>query len=542
MIKDKMLKYGLPALLAVLLFSCVSMGDESREHRLVVLHTNDTHGHPVSFFDYPMPGVGGLPVRSTFVKSEREKSENLLVLDAGDLNTGRPESNFYKAEPDLIGMNHIGYDAMVLGNHEFDNSLDVLKEQMELADFPLLSANIRRKDGSELCKPYIIKKFKGFKVAILGLTTEETLSIGNPEIIKDLVIEDEVVVARRLVPELRKKADLVIALVHLGIYDDNHRGSKRLAYNVDGIDLIIDGHSHTNLEEPLKVRNSYIVQAWHWGLTVGRAEITIKNRKIVGFGWKQIPMNLKNVKRLADGSKEITIKGKEIGEDKELVEKLKSYVDGVKVMLAEKIGEAKEPFLNDNVRKRETALGSMVADSMLWYAAHQEPDFAIQNGGGIRAALPSGEISKQTVYEILPFDNSVVVLSLKGEQVEELFNYIAAIPRGKGAFPQVSKGISFKLDRDTGRCENVLINGRPIDKERVYKIVTNSYLAAGGDGYKIFRKALDKNDTSRFQRDVFIDYIKELKRALVPETYHRIKVIDSRSSSLGVNKKARWVA
>ena len=245
-------------------------GTDSPVYHLVVLHTNDTHGHPVKFFHYPAPDVGGLPARATLIRQIRKENRHVLVLDAGDVNTGRAESNFFKAKPDIEGYNFIEYDALVLGNHEFDNSIDILKGQMRLARFPFLCANIKTKDGGHLARRYIIRDFGGFKVAVFGLTTKETEIIGNPEHIKDLVFEDEVGVAVKLVPELEKEADIIIGLVHMGIYPSVKRGSKRLASEVRGIDLIVDRHTHTRLDSPILVtkfgsdHKTLIVQAWKW--------------------------------------------------------------------------------------------------------------------------------------------------------------------------------------------------------------------------------------------------------------------------------------
>ena len=189
----KILLQAAAVFLAGLLLSCTpsrhhDSQSDSQIHHLVVLHTNDTHGHPVKFFQYPAPDVGGLPARATVVARIREQHRNVLVLDAGDLNTGRLESNLFKARPDLEGYNYIGYDAMAIGNHEFDNPIGVLREQMELATFPFISANVRTKGGEYLAEPYIIKELNGLKVAIFGLTTKETEVIGNPENTRDLVL------------------------------------------------------------------------------------------------------------------------------------------------------------------------------------------------------------------------------------------------------------------------------------------------------------------------------------------------------------------
>lgn len=547
-VRSTVMKKLLVILLGLLLFisfSCTTTSVQTDEnapiYHLVVLHTNDHHGHPVAFFNYPAPNVGGLPARATFVQKVRDENENVLVLDAGDLNTGRPESNFFKAEPDIIGYNYIGYDAMALGNHEFDNPLSVLKKQMEMAKFPFLSANVKYKDGSYVAKPYIIKEFKGFKVAIFGLTTKETETIGNPSITKDLIFEDEVETAKKLVPELRKKADIVIALVHMGIYDSVRKGSKRLGSEVDGIDLIVDGHTHTKIDFPIFVKNpsghnTLIVQAWCWGLVVGKMDLWIQNKKIVNFKFEAVPMNLK-VREKVDGKSVyyfINSKGEkdpsaEIKEDPKLKEILQPYVDKVSAILDKVIGKATDDFLNKKVRYEETALGDMVADSMAWYAKTQlntDVDFALQNGGGIRTDLPAGDIKMGKIYEILPFDNSVMIMQLKGSDVQKLFDYIATIPRGKGAFPQVSKEVSFTINYATGKCENILINGQPIDPEKIYKIATNSYLAAGGDGYKVFLKAVDSYDASIMQRDVFIQYIQSLGGTITPKVEGRIKIIE----------------
>ncbi|MFH1490906.1 MAG: 5'-nucleotidase C-terminal domain-containing protein [Pseudomonadota bacterium] len=498
-------------------------------HRLVVLHTNDTHGHPAKFDYYPAKEAGGLPARATLINRIRAENKNVLVLDAGDLNTGRPESNLFKAKPDIEGYNLIGYDAMALGNHEFDNPLSVLEEQMRLAGFPFLSANIRTKEGRYPARPYIIKDFNGFKTAILGLTTKSTAYVSNPAITGDLLFEDEVEAAGRWVPELRKKADIVIALVHMGLYDSGNRGSKRLARQVEGIDLIVDGHTHTRLDAPVWAQSGSgrrvpIVQAWQWGLVLGRVDLKIRNKEVIGLDFQAIPINLKEAVKRPDGLKDYRYVGKKIAEDVTLAELLKPYVAKTNELLSEVIGTAEKTFSRAGLKETETALGNMVADAMLWETQGLKVDFAIQNGGGIRADLPGGRITKALIHEILPFDNTVMVLNLKGSDIKDLFAFIGAIKSGSGAFPQVSRGCRFKINRETGKCEDVRINGLPVDPGKIYKVATNSYMAMGGDGYGVFLRALDRYDTSRFQRDVVISYIKHLGGRVSPMTEERIIV------------------
>ena len=338
---------------------------------------------------------------------------------------------------------------------------------------------------------------------------------------------DEIKIARSLVPKLRKEADIVIALVHMGIYPFSGKGSKRLAEKVPGIDLIVDGHTHTRLDSPIFVKNLVsgrmvpIVQAWKWGMIVGRVDFEIQDKKVVGFRFKAIPINLKTPGDRSDGYGTYRFIGDEIKEDPGLVALLSPYLDRAVSLLSEVIGHARNDFLIKGVRERENALGDLVADSMLWHARHLDVDFAVQNGGGVRADLPEGPITKRMVYDILPFDNSVVVLTLKGRDVQALFDHVAASDR-KGAFPQVSQGVRLTIMNKDKRCKDVLIHEEPIDPKRNYKVATNSYLARGGDGYRMFLNAIDRYDSSVFQREVLIQYIKFLGGSIAPRTEGRI--------------------
>jgi 5'-nucleotidase/UDP-sugar diphosphatase len=521
---SRILRKSLVAVAIVLLFPFAAALATSADQTLVILHTNDFHGHPLKFNYQGIPDVGGLPAIAAFVNQVRARHKNVLLLDAGDLNTGRAESNLFKAVPDIVGFNYLGYDAMTLGNHEFDNPLAILRKQERLARFPFLSANIRSANADLLVRPYVVKRFDGFKVAVLGLTLKETKEIGFPDHVKDLVFEDEVKAARRLVKMLKNKADIVIALVHLGIWDHETRGSKRLAAKVQGIDLIIDGHTHTDLTEPVYVNGTPILQAFQWGLKIGKATMTVRDGRVAGFGWESIPVNLKEKIRIPDGTESFRPMGEIYEEDPFLLAALTPYADRVESLLSEVIGNAKAPFSNENTRKQETEIGNLVADSMLWGTRNLNTDFAVQNGGGIRTGLPAGEITKKKIYEILPFDNTVVVLKMKGRQVLRLFDHMAAVPAGSGAFPQVSEGVRLAISSQTQRVERLTIKGKPVDPERTYSIATNSYLAGGGDEYKILLEALDRYDTSTFQRDALIEYIATVMRRVKPELEGRIQM------------------
>jgi len=502
-----------------------------KENSLILLHTNDHHGHPLAFFDYPCPEQGGLPARASFMHDVREENANVLVVDAGDLNTGRPESNLFKAEPDIKGYNFIRYDAMAIGNHEFDVHWEDMQNQIARSQFPWLCANAK-KNGKPLQNtvPYIIKSYNGFKVAIFGLVTRESQASGNPKNIQGITFEDEVNTACALVPVLRKNADIVIALVHMGIYGNTSKGSERLAAKVPGIAVIVDGHTHTELTQPVFVKNEItgeripIVQAKSWGLFVGKAELRFASGKVTDFSWQAVPINVQK-KEAKDGKGICRYVDRQIKQDPQLLALLEPYRDQVDIDLNRKIGYTEKPFLNDDSRNRETALGDIIADSQLWYIKQtgMHIDFAFQNGGGIRASLGSGDIIKKDIYEILPFDNSVTMVALKGSDVISLFAQ-AATNIGKGSMPQVSAGVSLTIDGNRKKVRSLTINGAPVDPDKVYTIAVNSYLAAGGDDYTIFLKQLDFFDSSYAQRDAFIDYVISRGGILSPVRHNRITV------------------
>ncbi len=513
----------LAVIAAVLAVGCVSQpaapaAKAGAEVKIAILHVNDTHGHPIAFNNGNATETGGLPAMAMLVGQTRAAFDNVLVLDAGDFNTGLSESNFFKAEPDIIGRNMIGFDAVALGNHEFDNELSVLEAQKALAEFPMLSANAKTKAGAYVADaPYIVKTLQCVKVGIFGLTPKETDTIGNPAIVKDLVFADEIATAKEMVKVLREteKVQIVIALVHMGLDPVYTPGSRGLAAAVSGIDLIVDGHSHTLIKEPVVVNGTPIVQANQWGLYVGKGIMTVKDGMKTGFEWELVSINNNN-------------KGVAIGpqfEQHPLVQPvLSNYRDKVDGLLKEKIGTAAETFPNKDSRKTETAIGNLVTDAMKALTAAQGVDFAINNGGGIRADLPAGDVTLKSVFTVLPFDNSVTVLKLKGTDIQALFDFIVTTP-GKGAFPQVSDGVSFTINLVTNKAENVLIGGKPIDPAKIYTIATNSYMATGGDGYVMFKNALSLYETSQFQRDALIAYVRKLGKPLVPELKGRITII-----------------
>lgn len=476
--------------------------------KISIFHVNDTHGHAWTFSEYHNPDIGGFAVIASIIDEERAKNPNVLFLHAGDINTGVPESDLLNALPDIFALNRMKLDAMAVGNHEFDKPRDVLKYQMSIAKFPFLSANIY-KDGKPFFTPYIIKNVGGIKVAIFGLTTEET-SILEPLYSQDLEFRNAIEVAKELVPMLREKADVVVALTHLGMgqeYEGNYTTSEELAQNVDGIDVIIDGHSHTKLEEAKVINNTIVVQAWEWGKIVGKLDLDVENGKIKEWNWTPIPVNLKVYKGKDENGNDVY---EYVGKPYEPAMYVKVPLDYFAKLGSKKldtvIGETKVLLDGEraHVRSGDTNLGHLITDAMLWKTG---ADIAFQNGGGIRASIEPGKITIRNILTVLPFGNTVYVMKMKGSEIMKVLEYAANIPEGKGAFLHVA-GLTF--ESKNGKVTKVMVNGKPLEMDKVYKVVTNNYMAGGGDGYSMLKEAKATGyDTGFVLADVVVEYIQK---------------------------------
>ncbi|MDR2149882.1 MAG: 5'-nucleotidase C-terminal domain-containing protein [Spirochaetaceae bacterium] len=476
-----------------------------KTYELTVLHTNDHHGTVL-----PNGNRGGLAQRAAYIKAVRATHEQVLLIDAGDINTGSALSNMFAAEPDILAYNAMGYDLGIFGNHEFDGSPEKLAKQLSQAAFPFLSSNIKTADGKYLSQPYLVKHYDGFTVGLFGITTLRTQIIASPD--KTLVFINEIEAAKEMVALLRnqEKVDIVIAVTHIGDVKEapDHITSPELAAAVPGIDLIIDGHSHSYFAEPKRVGRTYLVSANEWGKYLGQGKISVRNGSLVAFDWDAIP----------------------IGPDPEVTELLQPYIDKANASLKEVVGEAADTFVFGNrlTRRQETALGNLICDANVWYfqtVYNQQLDFAFHNGGNMRAELPKGPITQEQILTILPFENYLYIVSLKGAQLIELFNFIATIPQGAGGFPQFSQEVRYTLDYTDNTIKDLTIHGQPIDPARTYRFCTNDYLLGGGDGYTVLTKADNPFNTSLLLSYVVIEYIKAQGGTITPTTDGRMVVI-----------------
>ncbi|MEG7472325.1 bifunctional UDP-sugar hydrolase/5'-nucleotidase UshA [Serratia marcescens] len=489
-----------------LLSGAASAWEKDKTYAITILHTNDHHGH----FWQNDHGEYGLGAQKTMVDGIRQEvgaqGGSLLLLSGGDINTGVPESDLQDAEPDFRGMNLVGYDAMAIGNHEFDNPLSVLRQQEKWATFPLLSANIYQKStGQRLFKPYALFDKQGIKIAVIGLTTDDTAKMGNPEYFTDIEFRVPAPEAKRVVEQLRKdeKPDVIIAATHMGHYDNGEHGSNapgdvEMARSLPAgyLDMIVGGHSQDpvcmagdNRKQvdyvpgtpcsPDRQNGTWIVQAHEWGKYVGRADFEFRNGELKLVHYQLIPVNLKKKVEKADGTSERVYYTRQIAEDPAMMKLLTPFQEKGKEQLSVKIGSVNGKLEGD--RSKVRFVQTNLARVML--AAQREradADFAVMSGGGVRDSIESGDITYKSVLKVQPFGNTLVHVDMKGSEVEQYLAVVANMKPDSGAYAQFAN-VSLVAD-GTGVSE-VKINGQPLQADKTYRMATLNFNALGGDGY-----------------------------------------------------------
>ncbi len=468
--------------------------------KLTVLHTNDHHGR----FWKNSDGEYGLAARKTVLDQVRAEVKaaggHTLLLDGGDVNTGVPESDTQDAEPDFKGMKLLGYDAMTFGNHEFDKPLPVLAKQVGWAGFPVLSANIY-KDGKRFAKPYEVFERGGLKIAVMGLTTDDTNKMVDPANIAGMEFRKPAPEAAALMPELKKQAHVVIAATHMGHYPNNTRGVNaegdvEMARTVKGFDLIVGGHSQnpvcmiTELTrnekyepggpcQPDRQNGAWIVQAHEWGKYVGRADFEYTGGELKLVKYELIPINLKKTVKGADGKDQKVFATTEVKEDAAVLAMLQPFQDKGRAELDKVVGESDGKLEGDRaiVRAKPTNLGVFIASVMQQRA---KADLAIMNSGGVRDSLPAGKLTYKDVLKVQPFGNMLAYVDLSGKELMDYLNAAAKMSTGSGAFAQFS-GVQLAIEG--GVVKTATIKGAAIDPVKNYRLALNNFQANGGDGY-----------------------------------------------------------
>ncbi len=514
----------------VLLTACATQGPGAQlaqlsgPVKLTVLHTNDHHGR----FWKNSDGEYGMAARKTLIDSVRAEVKaaggHTLLLDGGDVNTGVPESDTQDAEPDFKGMKLLGYDAMTFGNHEFDKPLPVLAKQITWAGFPVLSANIY-KDGKRFAKPYELFDRGGLKIAVMGLTTDDTRKMVDPANIEGMEFRKPAAEAAALMPELKKQAHVVIAATHMGHYPNGSRGVNaegdvEMARAVKGFDVIVGGHSQnpvcmiTELTrnekyepggpcKPDRQNGAWIVQAHEWGKYVGRADFEYTGGELKLVKYTLIPVNLKKTIKGADGKDTKVFATEEIKEDAAMVAMLQPFQDKGRAELDKVVGESDGKLEGDRsvVRAKPTNLGVFLASVMQQRA---KADVGIMNAGGVRDSLPAGKLTYKDVLKVQPFGNMLSYVDFSGKELMDYLNAAAKMSVGSGAFAQFS-GVQLVIEG--GAVKTATIKGAAIDPAKTYRLALNNFQANGGDGYPKLSNHPGYINTGFVDADVMREYL-----------------------------------
>ncbi|MCL1698514.1 MULTISPECIES: 5'-nucleotidase C-terminal domain-containing protein [unclassified Lysinibacillus] len=489
--------------------------------KLTVLHSNDTHSHPEE-----------ATKRATKVKELRAANKNSLLLDAGDVFSGTLYFNEFAGEADMKLMNLMGYDAMTFGNHEFDlgsrpEGHAALAKFVKGAEFPLLGSNLDFSKESlfeglqfktvtkdfENGKIYdgIIKEIDGEQVGIFSLTTEETPSISS---VANVQFANYIDSAKKAVAELEKQGvNKIIALTHIGFNDSKEWDNDLLlAQAVEGIDVIVGGHSHTKLDKPVKAETSFkdptiVVQTGQYSENLGELDLTFDdNGAIVDYIGQLHPL-------------------KSVEADAEAEAILAPYKEQVSKIKNQSIGSTAVSRLNGDrglwgVRAGETNLGNLITDGMLAGAKKIDPEvqFAFQNGGGIRSSIDAGDITMGEVLEVMSFGNALGIVKVTGAEIYDIVEQsVKEFPKEAGGFLHFS-GLQVEFDGKAPagkRVKSIKLNGKELDKAAYYKGATNTFVAQGQDGYDTLKKVYEDGRVSEpgtIDYEMFIDHLVTLKK------------------------------
>ncbi len=549
--------------LAVLLVQGCSTAPGLRQEALTltIAHINDTHSHldltEVTLTANGSPvkvPLGGFARLKTAIDDLRGRQQNVLFLHGGDMVQGTLYFTHYAGRADAAFMNMLGIDVMCAGNHEFDRGPELLAELIDGLNFPLVSSNV---DVSlepllmDKIRPFVIKQIAGTVVGIIGLTTMETPFVSTPG--PNVTFADPIASVKKAVEALNARGvTRIILLSHSGYEED-----IALAKKIPGLSLIVGGHTHSLLGDtagfsrlgltpdgpyPTLVKNPFgknvlVVQSWEWAKLLGVLKVTL-NPDGEPVAWSGSPkllaahafrLNNLPVQPASDIYTEIVRELNESGvvafydEDPHAKKMLETYAGPLQEMMRTTVAAAAQNLERGN----NAGPGPLVANAMLWKTRASGTQVAIQNVGGIRRDIPAGPVSVATVYELLPFNNSLVILDLKGSELkaalEEAVNFQLATS-GKEPYLYVA-GITFRIDTAAPKGSRIreprvkLADGgyADIDNARAYRIVTNNYLASGGDGIPTLGAATGYRVNTGFtDAEVFLEYLKSLGTIRAP--------------------------
>ncbi len=507
----------------------LSAGSAAAEYSLTILHTNDFHSRfePISGSDSTCAAednaagecFGGSARLVTAIKDAKARTNNWILVDGGDQFQGSLFYTYYKGKAAAEMMNKMGYDAMTVGNHEFDDGPEVLRDFVDALDFPILMSNAdvsREPMLADAIQPSTVIERGGERIGLIGLTPQDTDELASPG--ENVTFSDPVAAVQSAADALtRDGVNKIIVLSHSGLNVD-----KRVADQTSGIDVIVGGHDNSLLSNtiegakgpyPVMVNATAIVQAYAYGKFLGELNVTFDDDgKVISATGEPI---------LLDAS--VSEDEATVGRIGELAQPLDEIRNKVVAETAETIDGARE-----SCRAGECQMGNLVADAMLDRVKDQGIDVAIANGGGLRASIDAGEVTMGDVLTVLPFQNTLSTFQVTGETLKAaLENGVSQVEEGAGRFPQVA-GMSFSYDPSAApgsRVTEVMVGGEPLDPAATYGVVSNNYVRNGGDGYAMFKNAENAYDYGPDLADVTAEFLAG-QGAYTPYTDGRISKVE----------------
>lgn len=502
---------------------------------ITTMSTSDIHGNMVPYTPSGSSIEVGGSARAAWLFDEAERrNPNTLILDGGDSPYNTDLANISLGKSSVDVMNAQGYDATVLGNHDFDYSFDNLLSLADRAEYAMLSANTYWKDGTypEQFEPYIVKEVGGVKVAIVGLTDDGSKATTHYANTQDIDFHDQWEVGQEVVAQADAEADVVIMLSHL------HGGNNTVPTRIDGIDMEIGGGNDI-FGRPLNIEGTVVVNPGGVGTCVNQTNLNLKDGEVLGYTFNQI------------------ILSSDVPEDAEVKAIIEDYQADLDAQMEVVIGQCASDIAWSSplVRTQESPLGNLAADALRDYC---DADIAIQNGGGIRAGLTAGDVTVGDVFAMLPFDNKVTLVEVTGQTVwDALENGVDGYPTTNGKFPQVS-GIKYTFDGSKPAGERIvsvtLEDGTPLDLDAWYTLACNDFMCGGGDGYTMLNvfNPDDGNEhnsetaaqdlpgcklvyrTNDYYRTVVSEYIKA-QGSIAPALDGRITILNPQESGGALN-------
>ena len=453
------------------------------EVALTILHTSEHHGTLQPIESGPFKGLGGVARRASLVEQIRQQSRHVLLVDSGDLLIGTALSSVFRGAPDIAAMNLMGYDALAVGNHDFDFGLEHLRALRKQARFLFLCSNLRPKREG-VCQPFVIKPLGPLRVGLLGLVGRKSYpDLFSRSAIGELEFQDSVAAAKAVAKELRGRIDLLVAITHQETEED-----LALARAVPAINIIIGGHTPgfdglvlaggsapvQGKIDPLP-NGPIVVKSHQQGRTLGRLDLSV-DKGIRAAEARNLPV---------DGG---------IAEEKKVASLVQDYVRRLDAAANQVLGQALVDLEGDGQRVRtgETNFGNLLADLARGRAG---TEIALLNSGSIRGSIPAGPVTLKRVMQALPYEQPLISFKLTGAQLQEAMeNSVSELPKASGRFLQVS-GLRYLFDPSQpvgSRVKGIWVQGAPLERGRDYAVVASQFIAEGGDGYAVLLQGRER--------------------------------------------------